>query len=464
MIDRSFFVSFISLLTSALFAVAAQLVYVGVMARVLEKDQFGALVIIQLFLQLTISTSERGMSADLLVSKVGSDKTSLAIKLVPLGLFASILTVMLAVSLALFERANPAIVTRGEWYWALAALPFIWCLVGEMKVRLQASRRLPLIAIVDSVGFIGLLLFITIFWFKRDLNLIYISWVFHAIISACIYLIVLKPRFAFFGLGGGTRHSINFAIDRSVSALPPLVDRPVIAELFSLKQVGVFDNALKLILYPGSRLIPLIAKIIEPLLVNANFGDRAEVSRSYELYSSLLIPMLVPYYAVMLVEPGWVVDLLLGAGWAEVNKLVQSFSIIGVLSTFSAFGGVFLFAAGRSAVVFGWAIVNLTVGLIYLLVAAYFRLNFDPSFILGFLATQVVLLLVYLRVLERLLGVRFGGLAVNVVVAFSICLVTLQCLRGLFHPLLIFFIMTTLTLTYIAVRIRQNAELTGSST
>lgn len=414
MIDRLFINNFIKLGVVSGLSILVQVLYLSTLARQLDQADFGFQVLVQIGLLFSVMICERGMAAALLVGEVESEdavKRGFRCPTIIFGCCVSVLYFLYLLILSFYQPAG----SGADFYWLIAVTPSIAAITGFYKVNAQLEEDFHKIASMEIIGHVTFLVSIIFFWLSSNIDCIYVGWVLQHT-AMLFYISKNKLRFFFEDLNfvGFDRHSLNYVFERSVSGVTPMIDRPVVSGAYGLGDVGVFDNLLKLTLYPSSRIIPVVSRLIEPRLKQIDFNDALAVNSGYRLFSWLLLPFMVPYFYLVGFRSEEVTHIILGEDWVGVAEHLVTYSAFGVVSITTSLGSVFLFASGHSSHLKKWSIASVLANTICLSAVSVLGLAFQ-NFLIVYAACQIFLVLGFAVVLKVLIKIDFRPVALAIV-------------------------------------------------
>ena len=426
--------------SSALNAIS-QLVYIGVLARTLTQSQFGLQVLVQLVLLFVLAVTERGVEADRLVSISQKPSQGIQIPVFQYILVASILCLIAALALFFIKSISDGNLVETSSFWLLLVVPFFSTINGSCRLDMQINKRFSVLSAVECAGHLCFLIAVLVFYQTTDLSAIYIGWVAQSFLVLFLCTLVTKPSFRF-EVGWLGEHSRNYIFERALTSSPAFVDRPLISNSFSLSEVAIFDNALKLAIYPSSKIVPIVSRLIEPSLVEQNFQNTSALQRSYEYHTYLMFPLLLPYAALLLLDPSEVITLLLGAGWTEVTNVARMFGLISMLSILTGCGASYLFAAGKSEFMFKWSFVNLFSIFALMAIAAFSDLSFYDEFVFLYTSLQLLMSVIFLVFIKKYLNISIFNLVIKFILA-SIVMLTVMFVATSAMPTLTAWLLIT---------------------
>ena len=425
MIDKKFIYNFLRLGSVSGLAVIVQLLYLGILARQLDQTEFGFQVLVQVGLLFSVMVCERGMAAALLVGKVGAGEEGTRVFRLPTIFFGCCVSVLYLFYLLILSFYHP---TAGvsEFYWLLLLTPLIASIAGFFRVNAQLEDDFQKIALMEVCGHVSFLLAIFLFWSSSNINFIYFGWfVQHVVMLLYISKGKLLWFFSELRFLGFERHSLNYILERSFSGATPILDRPFVSGTYTLSDVAIFDNLLKLTLYPSGRIIPIVAKIIEPRIKVIDFNNSAVVNSSYRIYSWLLLPFLVPYFYMIGFRSQEVTDTLLGQGWFGVSDNLLMYSVFGMVSIITSLGSIFLFASGHSSSLKKFAMATVLINVVCLIMMVVLGITFG-SFLVLYVSCQLILLFCFAVLLKLLINIKFMEIAITTATICTICILVGQ--------------------------------------
>lgn len=144
--------------------------------------------------------------------------------------------------------------------------------------------------------------------------------------------------------------------ERSINYISANADKILIGKLVGINAVGFYNLAWQLIIFPLSKINPIINKVAFPVYSKVQ-NDPATLNRYYTLNVKLLSLVTMPLLAFLMFFSSEVVGLVFGEGWDTTASLLPILALVGILKALGNPGGALILAKGRADVGFWWNIV-----------------------------------------------------------------------------------------------------------
>ncbi|PWW10382.1 PST family polysaccharide transporter/teichuronic acid exporter [Pseudidiomarina tainanensis] len=158
-----------------------------------------------------------------------------------------------------------------------------------------------------------------------------------------------------FGLYQMAEQSINYISTNS--------DKLLIGKLVGLNAAGFYSLAWQLIIFPVSKINPIVNKVAFPVYSKVQ-DDPATLNRYYSFNIKFLSIVTMPLLAFLAFFSHEVVYVVFGEGWSKTADLVPALAMIGIIRALGNPGGAIILSQGRADVGFwwnlGWAVCIVT--------------------------------------------------------------------------------------------------------
>lgn len=148
--------------------------------------------------------------------------------------------------------------------------------------------------------------------------------------------------------------------EKSINYISAHADKLIIGKLLGMQAVGFYNMAWQLIIFPLSKINPMLNKVAFPVYAKVQ-NDAVALNRYYSLNVKALILVTVPLLAFLSFFAADVVLVIFGPGWETTATLVTVLAFVGILKALGNPGGAIILAKGRADVGFwwnmGWAVV-----------------------------------------------------------------------------------------------------------
>lgn len=158
--------------------------------------------------------------------------------------------------------------------------------------------------------------------------------------------------------------------ERSINYISANADKLLIGKLVGMNATGFYNLAWQLIIFPLSKINPIVNKVAFPVYSKVQ-DDPAALNRYYCFNVKALSIVTMPLLAFLLFFSHEVVRLVFGEGWAATAELLPALAFVGIIKALGNPGGAIILALGRADVGFWWNVVwaisivtALTIGLL----------------------------------------------------------------------------------------------------
>ena len=149
------------------------------------------------------------------------------------------------------------------------------------------------------------------------------------------------------------------------------LDILIIGKLFSPDILGGYSLAKQLVMRPMQILNPILSKVASPTL--AKFQDNVEnLKRNYLRLINIISSINTPAYLIVIIFAPWIVEILYGNGFENIVILVRILSVYMLIRSVNSPVGSLVIATGRTDIEFYWNIFTLLVTPICIYVGAQF--------------------------------------------------------------------------------------------
>lgn len=166
--------------------------------------------------------------------------------------------------------------------------------------------------------------------------------------------------------------------ERSINYISANADKIIIGKLVGINAVGFYNLAWQLIIFPLSKINPIINKVAFPVYSRVQ-NDPKTLNRYYTLNVKLLSLVTMPLLAFLMFFSREVVGLVFGEGWETTASLLPVLAFVGILKALGNPGGALILAKGRADVGFWWNIVWAITIIIALAIGLYFNPSLDTA-------------------------------------------------------------------------------------
>ncbi|MGN6465825.1 MAG: lipopolysaccharide biosynthesis protein [Rhizobiaceae bacterium] len=135
------------------------------------------------------------------------------------------------------------------------------------------------------------------------------------------------------------------------------LDNILIGKYSGTIELGYYDRAYKLLLFPIQNIVTPLSRVMIPLLSRVQ-EDKARFREIYLRTTWVLAFVTVPGIAALVLTSNQVVDLLFGPKWHEVAPIFAWLGIAGLVQTASNTTGWIFICQGRTRTMFRWGIYS----------------------------------------------------------------------------------------------------------
>jgi PST family polysaccharide transporter len=135
------------------------------------------------------------------------------------------------------------------------------------------------------------------------------------------------------------------------------LDNILIGKYSGTIELGYYDRAYKLLLFPIQNIVTPLSRVMIPLLSRVQ-EDKARFREIYLRTTWVLAFVTVPGIAALVLTSDQVVDLLFGPKWHEVAPIFAWLGIAGLVQTASNTTGWIFICQGRTRTMFRWGIYS----------------------------------------------------------------------------------------------------------
>jgi PST family polysaccharide transporter len=325
--------------------IATQAGSIVVLARILTPVDFGLLAMTYPIVLFATALQEAGLGMAVLQRKtIGDSELSTVFWIsAAFGLGLAILLVLVSGPVADFYgdpriesllMASSALVVLGS----LSSVPF---------AVLNRELRFVRMSIIDIVSLLaGFAVSVTAAIITQSYWALWLLSFTSALISFVMVWALCswrpKKTLSFKGVKDLVAFGSNLTVFNLFNHVVRHIDNVLIGKIWGAEQLGFYDRAYKLMLLPVFLVNVPLKRVIVPLLVQA----RDEPDQYRKLYLGALqasLLLTVPPVVVVAAEPGKIIELLLGHGWAQSAPIFQWLSIVCILQlATTTLGWIFL--------------------------------------------------------------------------------------------------------------------------
>jgi len=164
-----------------------------------------------------------------------------------------------------------------------------------------------------------------------------------------------RPSFYF--SPGEIRAYLSFGLfqmgERGLSVYSARIDQLIIGRFFGAEILGAYHLAYHLVLFPVTRLSPLLNRVAFPVF-SSRQDDNAVLRNGYLKLMRAIMAVTAPFFLLAALSAPWLVPLLFGEGWQLAAALIPLMTAIGLLRMAGNPSGNIILAKGRARLLFFW--------------------------------------------------------------------------------------------------------------
>jgi len=336
-----------------------QFFQVSVLARYLAPTDFGLMAIMMVVIGFSQAFSDMGIS-NAIIQKQKINHTQLS-TLYWLNIICGVAVFIVVQSIApliadIYDEPHITNLIR------LLSLVFIFVSIGnQYRILCQKELNFKAMEIINvTTALIGFLVAVTAA--KNDYgvkSLIYAMLV-QTGLSSILYLLLgikfyHRPSLKFefsqvrsflsFGLYQMGERSVNFISNNS--------DKLLIGKFVGIDVVGFYNLAWQLVIFPITKIHPIINKIAFPIYSKVQH-DLNKLDSYYTLTVKILSIASLPFLTFLIFFPQEIVEVVFGQGWNKTAEIIPVLAVVGILKSVGNPGGAIILALGRADVGFWW--------------------------------------------------------------------------------------------------------------
>ncbi len=316
----------------------------------------------------------------------------------------------------------------------LASVFVIIAIGNQFKILCQKELQFDSMAKIDMTAVIFAL--IVAVWMAMEGYGVYalvFSMLMHSITSSALYLVVGLKRhhipsltFKHSELEGFYSFGLYQMGERAINYISAHIDKLIIGKLLGMHAVGFYNMAWQLIIFPLSKINPVVNKVAFPIYAQFQ-NDSKALNRCYGLTVRTLSLVTIPLLAFLSFFSHDVVLVVFGEGWEATGEMVTILALIGILKALGNPGGALLSALGYVNVGFWWNlfwVVAVTLS-IYTALVLQLELMTVPWTLL---AMSLTVGWIWHYIIAKVVGIRYWGIfwhfARVIFITFSIAALT----------------------------------------
>jgi len=338
---------------------AAQFLQLAILARFLAPEDFGLMAILMVVIGFSQAFMDMGISNAIIQRQEisHSQLSSLYWLNIGAGILLSIVVLLLSPLIAVFfdeqRLIQPLII--------LSSVFIITSFGNQYRVIAQKALKFNLLAKIEVLSASASLAIAA--WFAIQgwgvYALVY-GMIARAATASALYLYIglnefHKPSLTYRHkeLKGFFSFGMYQMAERSINYLSTNADKLLIGKLVSMNAVGFYNLAWQLIIFPVSKINPIVNKVAFPVYSKVQ-NDPVALNRYYSFNIKVLSIVTMPILAFLAHFSHEVVRVVFGEGWNETVELIPALAMIGILRALGNPGGAVILSQGRADVAFWW--------------------------------------------------------------------------------------------------------------
>ena len=379
---------------------------VTVLARILTPTEFGLVGMVTILINLFNIFSDLGVS-NAIIYKQEDDRKKLS-SLYWLNIFFGILLciiLLLSKNLIIAYYNEP----RLEGIIALSSIIFLINPIGQQfQFLFQKEFQFKTIGKIEI--FSGVLGTITAIYLAfngfKEFSMIYGLIINASVKSLSLFILGCKKwrPLLYFKLSDIKEH-LTFGIytvgDNFLNFFSTNLGNIIIGGALGARALGFYTLAYQLVIFPISKLNPIITKVAFPVFSKIG-GDKLHLKSGYlnimDIISSVNFPLLVG----LLVTSDSIIPIVYGSGWEVTIQLIKLLCIVGILRSLGNPLGSLLMSQGRADLGFKLNLITLLLQLPVLYVGAKAFGIYGVA--VGFIIVQFINIVLNFRMVSFIIG------------------------------------------------------------
>lgn len=360
---------------SMVIVTALQFAQLSVLARFLDPADFGLMAVMMVVIGFSQAFQDMGISNAIIQRQniTHTQLSSLYWLNIASGAVLSLLVLAISPLVADFYDEP-----RIKGLMAILSSVFVLVAIGnQYRVLCQKElnfRTMETINVIAATAALGVAITLAVLGFGV-LTLV-VAMLTQAGLASALFLWVglrryHKPSFVY-------RHSelqgfYGFGLyqmgERSINYISGNADKLLIGKLVGMDATGFYNLAWQLIIFPLSKINPIVNKVAFPVYSKVQ-NDSTALNRYYSFNVKALSIVTMPLLAFLAFFSQEVVRVVFGEGWSATAELLPALALVGIIKALGNPGGAIILALGRADVGFwwnvGWAtciVTGLTIGL-----------------------------------------------------------------------------------------------------
>lgn len=345
---------------SAIVASVLQLIQVAVLARFLDKDDFGLMAMALFVIGISKIFIDMGIS-NALIHKQQVNKFQLS------TLFWSNIILGVIIYLIIFASSpliahiyeTPELTDVINWV-GITFLILPWG--QQFDALLRRDMRFKSLAVRDILSkAVGLILAIVLAIKGFGVfALVYANLAGALVATSLLFILGMRdyrPQFIFSYRSLKNKGFFSFGLfqmgEKTVNYFNSNFDTVLIGKLLGMEALGIYNIAKMLTMKPYQILNPIITKVAFPVFAKVQ-NETAKLKRAYLKVISTLVSLNAPIYVLMIILAEPLINIAFGPEWGEAVPILQILAISYICNSIGNPVGALQLAKGRADLGFYW--------------------------------------------------------------------------------------------------------------
>lgn len=336
-----------------------QLAQMSILARFLEPGDFGLMAIMMVVIGFSQAFQDMGIS-NAIIQRQDISHTQLSSLYwlnIAAGTVLTLIVIAIAPLVAIFYD-EPRITSL----MIILSSTFILVAIGnQYRVLCQKNLNFRTMEIINvSTSIISLIVATVMAYKGYGVLTLVCAMITQAGLSSLLFLWVglkhyHKPSLVYkhSELEGFYGFGLYQMGERSINYIGANADKIIIGRLVGVEAVGFYNLAWQLVIFPVSKINPIVNKIAFPLYSRIQ-NDADSLNRYYYIVIKALSLVTVPLLTFLIFFSDEIVQILFGEGWSTTAEIIPVLAIIGICRAIGNPGGAAILAQGRADVGFWW--------------------------------------------------------------------------------------------------------------
>ncbi|GAB3093061.1 MOP flippase family protein [Aestuariicella hydrocarbonica] len=344
---------------STLIITLLQFIQLFIIARLLDPEDFGLMAIIMVVIGFAQAFQDMGISSAIIQRQELSHSQLSSLYWLNLASGVVLCLIVITISPLVANFYNDPRITN---LMAILSSVFILVAVGnqyrilcqkEMDfstleiINVSSSFAGLVVAVVSAVQGLGILALVYAMLTQAGLASLLFLWIglyrYHK--PSLVYQHSELKGFYSFGFYQVGERCINYIATNA--------DKMLIGKLVGMNATGFYNLAWNLIIFPVSKVNPIINKVAFPIYSKIQ-NNTAALSRYYTFNVKALSIITIPILAFLFFFSHEIVQIVYGEGWDTTATLLPILALVGILRALGNPGGALILALGWANVGFWW--------------------------------------------------------------------------------------------------------------